>query len=148
MLELVNHHSQAELGRTVTTESAAPPAYVLYRRTPFSLGNCFKIVFVANYRVVFVIDESFAGFISLVIGTELGQTRLSAYFLKHLRESRKYLLMSLTANNYDSAGIPIDALQQEYRQEPLSEIIDAKRGIESVLRPGLFIEILESSIED
>jgi hypothetical protein len=112
VLELVHHHNQAELGRTVTTESAAP-GRVLCRRTPFALGNCFKIIFVADYRSVFVIDESFAGVIPLVIRTELGKRRLSADFSKHLREARKCLLMSLTANYHDSAGIPIDALQQK-----------------------------------
>jgi hypothetical protein len=106
----MHHHSQAELGRTVTTESAAPPARVLYCRTPCSLGNCFKIIFVADYRVVFVIDESFAAVISPVIWTDVGKRRLSAYSSKHLREARKCLLMSLTANYYNSAGIPIDAL--------------------------------------
>lgn len=63
--------------------------------------------------VVFVIDEGFAAVISLVIRAKLGQRRLSAYRLKHLRESRKCLLMSLTANYYDSAGIPINSLQQK-----------------------------------
>lgn len=58
------------------------------------------------------------------------------------------LLVHLASNNNNSAGFLVHALEQQEREQPVSEVVGRKGDVEPVTRPRLLAKVEHASVED
>lgn len=58
------------------------------------------------------------------------------------------LLVHLASNNNNSAGFLVHALEQQEREQPVSQVVGRKGDVEPVTRPRLLAKVEHASVED